>query len=320
MVCPICRIETDPFLEVFDDRYAYPGRFTLLKCKSCGHLHIDKLFSNQELTNMYSRYYPRSKLDVSQSIAPPKKNRFLLWLDGDCSSVCRWVPEKVKVLDIGCGFGGSLAYHKSRGCDVYGVEADENIQRVVDEYGFNVHVGPFNADIYESDFFDYVTMDQVFEHMVNPIATLDGVAKILKQGGRLLLAVPNPQGWGAKFFAERWVNWHAPYHLHHYTVSSMTAFAEKAGFHIEHTKTITNSKWLYFQWQHLATYPAVNEKSDFWTGKSFKDYSILKKLLLVIAWIFQKLRINHLVTRVFDFLGIGDSRLFFLSKKIAKNG
>jgi len=212
-------------------------------------------------------------------------------------------------------FRSSLAYHTARGCNVYGVEVDENIQRVADEYGFNVHVGLFDSDMYEPDFFDFVTMDQVIEHVTDPIATLMGVEKVLKQDGCLLLAVPNPQGWGAKLFGERWINWHAPYHLHHYSVSSMTAVAEQTGFHIDKIKTVTSSNWLYYQWKHLITYPNIGESSEFWACKKFKDYTNTKKGLLVMAWLTHKLKFNHLITRVFDMMGIGDSRLFFLSKK-----
>ncbi len=36
------------------------------------------------------------------------------------------MPRNVRVLDIGCGFGESLGYYEARGCEAYGVEADEN--------------------------------------------------------------------------------------------------------------------------------------------------------------------------------------------------
>jgi len=319
MKCPICKSESAPFMEIYDDRYGFPGSFSLQQCSSCKHIFIDKLFSDQELINLYSNYYPRSKFDLTQCKPHPDKNKFFFWLDGDNRSAYRWVPKNVTVLDIGCGFGESLAFHTARGCDVYGVEADENIQRVADEYGYNVHVGLFDPSIYEPNFFDFVTMDQVIEHVTNPVATLKGIEKILKPDGCLLLAVPNPQGWGAKLFGKRWINWHAPYHLQHYSILSMAALAEKSGFKIDHVKTVTSSDWLYYQWKHLITYPNIEIKSDFWDGKKIKDFPLHKKLLLVFFWGIHKLKIDHLVTRFFDFLGLGDSRLFFLSKKSKEN-
>lgn len=315
MGCPICKKESYPFVEIFDDRYGYPGVFVLLKCESCDHLFISKKFSDEEISNLYSNYYPRSKFDISQCKAHPEKNKFSLWLDGDYRSAYRWVPKRVTVLDVGCGFGESLAYHTSRGCDVYGVEADENIRQVADKYGYRVHIGLFDPEVYEPNFFEFITMDQVIEHIADPVAALKGINNILKKDGCLLLAVPNPQGWGAKFFGKKWINWHAPYHLQHYSISSMAAIAEHAGFHITQVKTVTSSNWLYFQWKHLITFPAAGEVSDFWGSKKFKNFTVLKKLLLIAAWLSHKFKLNHIITRFFDMLGIGDSRIFFLSKK-----
>src|ERR1039457_753054 len=140
--CPVCssrHICRD--LEVYDDRYGYPGQFRLDRCASCGHRTLRGDFSSQLLTRLYSDYYPRAALELEQYRPAKEIKGFTSWLKGKSHSAYCWVPENVRGLDIGCGFGESLGYHKSRGCDVYGVEADENIRRVADRYGFRVHVG-----------------------------------------------------------------------------------------------------------------------------------------------------------------------------------
>jgi len=179
----------------------------------------------------------------------------------------------VRVLDLGCGFGESLGYHAARGCDVYGVEADENIRRVVEKFGYKVHVGLFDDRVYEPEFFDYVTMDQVIEHVTDPLLTLRGVARILKSGGKAILSTPNANGWGAKIFGRRWINWHAPYHLQFFSRDSMRIAAEQAGFEVTQVKTITNSEWLFYQWIHLVTYPKLGEPSWFWSPKKMVQLS-----------------------------------------------
>jgi 2-polyprenyl-3-methyl-5-hydroxy-6-metoxy-1,4-benzoquinol methylase len=317
MSCPICKGKnSQSYMESFDDRYGYPGTFDLDKCLDCGHIYLTKEFSDDELENLYTKYYPRAKLSVDDHKPHKTGGSFTTWLNGDRRSAYRWVPEKVRILDIGCGFGESLAYHKSRDCDVYGVEADSNIQKVVDKFGYTIHIGLFNHEIYESNFFDYVTLDQVMEHVVDPINTLKGIEKILKPGGIIVLSVPNPRGWGRYCFGRRWINWHAPYHLHHYTLESMAYASREAGLIGIKTKTITSSNWLYFQWQHLATFPRAGDPSDFWTGKRFIKLSYSTQMLYLLAWLANKLKINHIVTRIFDTLTIGDNRLFVLQKPI----
>jgi SAM-dependent methyltransferase len=234
------------------------------------------------------------------------------WFRGDQASPFRWVPRNVRVLDIGCGFGESLGYHQSRGCDVYGVEADENIRRVADRFGYKVHVGLFDPNVYEAEYFDYVTMSQVIEHVIDPLQTLSGIHRILKPGGVAILSTPYASGWGARVFGQHWINWHAPYHLQFFSVRSMRMAAEKAGLKLEKTMTITPSAWLLCQWMHLACYPSEGEASVFWTpghSKGRNQYLAMRLLNVLHAC-----KINHIFTRIFDMLNLGDNRLYFLRK------
>ena len=313
--CPICASsKTKPLHRaLFDDRYGYPGKFDLVRCTECKHTFLDAAFSESELTHLYSVYYPRSALDLDR-YAPRKEARgFSAWFNGERRSAYTWVPPGVRILDIGCGFCESLGYHKQRGCEAFGVEADSNAQRVAERYGLDVAIGLFNPDLYPPESFDYVTLDQVVEHVVNPHDLFSGVARVLKSGGWVILSTPNAQGWGSHFFGRRWINWHPPYHLHHFSPQSMQLCATKAGLYVERQLTITPSDWLFYQFNHLSTLPEPGRPSLYWTDTGNPGpFSV--RLALLMARIFHKLGGNHVLTRVFDFLNIGDNRIFFLRK------
>lgn len=314
--CPVCSRQFEDnkakTLELYDDRYGYPGIFELYTCLNCSHKFISAIFSSNQLTSLYTNYYPRATFALDDFLPLKQVGGFRTWLNGERRSAYCWVPERVRVLDIGCGFGESLAYHKARGCDVYGVEADDNIRRVAEKFGYNVHVGLFAPDIYQSDFFDYITMDQVIEHVVNPAETLRGIATVLKPGGIAIFSTPNANGWGAKIFGRQWINWHAPYHLQNFSKKSMHIAAVQAGLRMERICTITSSEWLHYQWYHILTIPKMGEASSFWlpTGKFTRKERLLFKMLSYL----HRLKINHLITRLFDALGVGDNYLFFLRK------
>ena len=301
-----------PLYNIYDDRFGYPGIFHINKCCECGHNFIFGNIVPEMLTILYTDYYPRSSISLEEYRPYHEISGFKAWFEGSFRSAFRWVPENVRVLDIGCGFGETLGYHQARGCEVYGVEADENIRRVADRFGFNVHVGLFDPDLYDPCFFDYVTMDQVIEHMTDPVETLRGVARVLKPEGMAIISAPNVNGWGARLFGRRWINWHAPYHLQHFSGKSMAIAAEKAGLSIERSETITSSDWLHFQWMHLVTLPKMGQPSPFWSLKGNQNVST--RLLLRIISLTHATKINHLITRFFDFLGIGDNFLFILRK------
>lgn len=315
MQCPICKdLDNTCQSDLYDDRYGYPGQFSLMKCKTCGHLFLNCDLAPNQLTELYTNYYPRKTFDVAQYRPSAEEEGLKAWFHGLGCSAFRWVPRNVRVLDVGCGFGESLGYHAARGCDVYGVEADENIRRVVEKFGYNVHVGLFDDQVYASNFFDYVTMDQVIEHVTDPLITLRGVARILKPGGTLILSTPNANGWGAKIFGRRWINWHAPYHLQFFTRHSMQIAAEQAGFEVTMIKTITNSEWLFFQWLHSVTFPAIGKPSWFWSPN--KDGATFpQKLAVKLLSIMHKSKINHVLTRIFDGLSLGDNFVFVLTKR-----
>ena len=285
------------------------------RCSFCGHVQLNCTLPAEEVESLYTNYYPRRFMDIEDSVALQEPNCFGFWLNGLNSSAFRWVSQNVRVLDIGCGFGQSLGYHTARGCDVYGVEADENIWRVAAKFGYKVHVGLFDDQNYAADFFDYITLDQVIEHMQDPLSTLQGVTRILKPGGTIILSTPNATGWGARIFGRRWINWHAPYHLQFFSKKSLYLAALESGLKVETIKTITHSDWLLYQWLHLVTYPKSGELSIFWSPfPGEKSKSIIQKLLVGCARLAHLLMMNHLLTRFFDALGLGDNYLVVLKK------
>jgi 2-polyprenyl-3-methyl-5-hydroxy-6-metoxy-1,4-benzoquinol methylase len=310
--CVICGNSTRRHKIVYDDRYGYPGSFQLNICLQCRHISIAGDFMPELLTKLYTHYYPRSTFDLNLYRPSPEVKGFKAWLNGEKRSAYCWVPKNVRVLDIGCGFGETLGYHASRGCEVYGVEADENIRRVAEKFGFKVQVGLFDPDKYESNFFDYVTMDQVIEHVTDPLETMRGIAKVLKSGGTAILSTPNASGWGARLFGRRWINWHAPYHIQHFSPSSMHIAAQQAGLSVEKARTLTSSEWLYYQWIHLLTYPENGEPSAFWSPRGIRSDNV-KMLLKVLSYV-HRTKIDHFITRFFDAIGMGDNYLYILRK------
>ena len=313
--CPICNDkEIHLTRKVYDDRYGYPGKFQLLKCQHCRHIFLQGAFTPELLRELYSDFYPRSNYSEESHQPYQEISGFKSWFDGAKSATFRWIPKNVKILDIGCGFGESLGYHKTRGCEVFGVEADENIRRVADKYEYKVYVGLFNPDIYEENYFDYVTMSQVIEHVTDPVLTLQGIAQILKPGGLAILSSPNANGWGAKFFGKYWINWHTPYHLQFFSRKSMKLTAEQAGLVLEKTFTLTPSDWLYYQWVHLATFPAEEVPSVIWGADVTKTLS--QKVIVKFLTLLHRSRLNHLATRFFDFFEVGDSQLYFIRKPL----
>ena len=315
--CPLCKNKSTIFIfNKFDDRYGFKRYFKIVKCNNCLHKFVLNDLTPKDLKNLYSNFYPRSSFTIADyKPLKPLNNKFLTWLNGDNGAHLH-VPKNVRVLDIGCGFGESVGYHLNRNCEVYGVEADSNIKKVIQHYGFNIKNGLFNFKDYERNFFDYVTMDQVLEHMLNPVKTLNDISKILKPFGVVIINIPNSESWGTKFFRTKWIHWHTPYHLQHFSKNSISLAAKIAGYDLCQIKTFTCSNWIYYQWMSLIAYPNYGKKSIFWENniRNMSKFS-LKFWCFAFIKIIHQTKINHLITRVFDFFGLGDNLQVILKKK-----
>jgi len=313
--CPICSSDAiRESLSVYDDRYGYPGEFRLLECTRCGHVTLDHLdLSPAEVTRIYSDYYPRASIDLDNLQPHAATRSWTAWLEGDRSRAFRWVPENVDVLDIGCGMGQALAYFEQHGCRAYGVDPDENARRAAERFGYRITVGLFRGDMFPPASFDYVTLDQVIEHFRHPLSLLTDVATLLRPGGHCVISTPNARGWGRWLFGQRWINWHAPYHMNLFSRKSIALTAARCGFVLESAQTITPSEWLHLQWCHLVLYPRSGHKSMLWSPHGRMRTSA-RRLLGALRRL-HAAKLDHLLTRAFDAVGLGDNLVCLLRKR-----
>jgi SAM-dependent methyltransferase len=313
--CPVCDSPSEPGLSALhDDRYGYPGRFTIRRCSSCGHRFIDAVFTEPELRSLYSEYYPRGTLNLGEFQPYTEAHGARAWLAGEQASAFRWVPGHVRILDIGCGFGETLAYHEARGCEAHGIDADENVLRVAERYGLNARAGLFHSKDYDPESFDYVTADQVIEHVTSPREFLSGVAAVLRPGGIVVISTPNSGGLGAQLFGRRWINWHVPYHLQQFSRESLRILAGRSGFSVVSLRTITNSKWLGFQWSHVFSAPPHGVRSAFWDRD--RSHLAMPRGVERSGALLERARVFQLVTRLADAVGRGDNFLCVLQKHV----
>lgn len=309
-ICPVCDSKNSfSFTSVSDDRFGYPGKFIVYSCPSCHHRFLQVSFTNEEITRLYSDYYPRSQINIQDVKAVPELNGMNDWWAGNERAIHN-VPKAVRVLDIGCGYGESLLYHKKRGCEVYGSETDENALKSVEHLSLPIKVGPFRYEDYPQNFFDYITMDQVIEHLSDPKDMIDKIKSLLKPGGKFIFSTPNGTGIGSIFFRKKWIHWHAPYHLHYFSRKSLRELVKNTDMEIEEVKQVTCAEWLNYQFRHLVDFPNENEASPFFAPHSplAKPRQFFGKAAII--YIIQKLnkwKINELITRFFDLIGLGDN-------------
>jgi methionine biosynthesis protein MetW len=116
----------------------------------------------------------------------------------DLEVVAGLIPERAKVLDVGCGDGELLQLlQASKGVDGRGVEIS---QRGVNECvakGLSVIQGDADSDLsfYPDKAFDFVILSQTLQATRNPRAVL---TELLRIGERAIVSFPNFGHWGMR--------------------------------------------------------------------------------------------------------------------------
>lgn len=215
-------------------------------CAECGHNWYYEQPGQEMLSLMYSTGRP---LHVTSASAEPDRAASSIMI-AEMARLKKLVKKpNATLLDYGSGFGRWARAGIIAGFEVTAFEPSET--RGVEEknLGFNlVH----DTNSLTTQKFDVINLEQVLEHVSDPVATLKEIRQYCADGAVVRITVPNvlrcPEG------KQLWRDWPfngtsphtmAPFeHLHGFTPRSLMSVAEQAGF-----KSVTGlSIWsIYFK-------------------------------------------------------------------------
>lgn len=158
----------------------------IYKCKDCSIQFMNPQYSDEYLEEYYSKY----------TFEEPKWDEPLLYgHDYYLSLVEKFVSNKGKLLDIGCGKGHLLQAAKKRGWQPVGYDVDcDSVEYFSKKYGIKIYCGDFEKIGWEKNSFQLISMHHVFEHLKNPIKYLHIVTSALEQRGIFFIVIPNIRG------------------------------------------------------------------------------------------------------------------------------
>lgn len=136
------------------------------------------------------------------------------------------------LLDIGSGTGSFLQKMRTHGWQTTGLEPDATARKVAKElYQLDLREGDdlFNLP---AKSFDAVTMWHVLEHVHDLHGYIRQIRNLLKENGKLFIAVPNYTALDAAIYKEYWAAYDVPRHLYHFSPRSMKVLMEKNGLEI----------------------------------------------------------------------------------------
>lgn len=238
--CPVCgKPELAPFLTCRD--YLVSGKeFELFRCEECGFVLTQDAPDAASIGEFYKSEKYVAHSDTKQGLV----NRlFHSVRDLMLSQKQRMIERSFgktpgRLLDYGCGTGYFLNFMQSHGWTVEGVEpGKEAAQFARDSFGLTIHK-PEELYGFKDETFDVITLWHVLEHVHDLKGILLQFKKILKPGGRLVIALPNLNSLDARIYKEHWAAYDVPRHLWHFAPDTFEQFAGSSGFSLERMRRL----------------------------------------------------------------------------------
>lgn len=205
--------------------------------------------TNAELEKYYSKkYYQDNKgsyeVDYSQEELKYFNNKIeeKYWI---INKLIGASETNKKILDIGCGEGFTLKYFKDKQWNITGIDySDFGCKKFNPDCAASLLIG----DIYDQMLplidsaakYDVVWLDNVLEHVLDPLHLLKECKKLLTQNGILVIEVPNDFSVLQKHLinkkyidSEFWIV--IPDHISYFSKEGLTAIASDAGLKNEFT-------------------------------------------------------------------------------------
>lgn len=272
--CYLCnKIGDYLYCNLKDRLFGCAGSWNFRKCTDCGLLWLDPKLSPEQLGKAYENYYTHLDpvLPTEEKPLPSLRQfyqqaqqtylaenygynfsnagllpasawlfKFLPWRRELLRKSVMWLPWKPggKLLDVGCGNGKFLSRMRGLGWEGEGVEIDPQAVIQARAQGLTVRQGVLEEQKYPENSFDAITLNHVIEHVHDPVGLLRECHRLLKPGGRLVIATPNPASWGHKMFREHWRGLEPPRHLFLYSRKVMAELLQRAAINAYEMKTL----------------------------------------------------------------------------------
>ncbi len=307
MNCTICGNSASILYHSLPDRLHsdIPGRYMLKRCSGCGLLFVDPQPSQSELCEHYPADYgvykpckpeSKSKKIITRLVASTYfgygksslLHKILLFPFYFKLSHLPCYVSNGKLLDLGCGTGTRMLTFKRLGWKVEGLEPDKGAAAIARKTtDCPVYVGTLEDIELPQEHYDAVYMNQVFEHLRDPVLALTKIKNTLKPDGQLIVFVPNSKSFGFRFFRQYWGSLDVPRHLFTYNGDNIRVLLEKFSFKV-------------VRYTYSNTFSDMSSSIAYKLGRRSNTFSYLNRLFwllgLVADPIFQRLKLADCVT------------------------
>ncbi len=266
--CPVCYSPSiAPLLTVRD--FSVSGEsFVIWQCADCS-LRFTQDVPDQASVGPYYQsqdYISHSDTDKGLVNRLYKKVRKYT-LQRKANLVIKNTKTKGSILDLGAGTGAFLKVVGERGWEATGIEPDAGARALAKKlYGIQL-LDTMELKNLPAGKFDAITLWHVLEHVHELHEYVEQLKSLLKEKGKIFIAVPNYQSLDANVYKSYWAAYDVPRHLYHFSPKSMQTLMEKHGLRIIEHKPM----WFDSYYISLISTRYKNGKTG-WAGAVFSGF------------------------------------------------
>jgi SAM-dependent methyltransferase len=251
--CSLCGEKMpQPFIAVRDNRTSrFAGTFEYARCDRCGLVSIRPLPDHDAAISGHETGYRDVVAQAETRPAPTRGHlgalvavtRYLWHLVDGMPALDR-LPIHGRVLDVGSGTGEHVAELLRLGFEAVGIEPNPEAVALAQRRGLPVSTGSSEEPGYPPGSFDTLILNQVIEHLVDPVRAIAMLRSLLRPDGRMIVLTPNVSGWPRRAFGVEWAHWHPPYHVHLFGARQLNRALTEGGLQVESIRTLTPAFWV----------------------------------------------------------------------------
>lgn len=216
--------------------------FNVVRCQNCGLVYVNPRPTIACIGSYYPSQFISYQFETFEGPSRSIRERIVSFITKSSAkeqakvvqNLVRWEEGGFRVMDVGCGKGRFLQAMKQLGCQVSGLDFnEESVAYCRKGLGLDVvHGSPADLDSLDIKY-DLVTMWQFLEHEFDPLSAIRAANRRLDKGRFLVVQVPNVESLENWVFKERSFLYDVPRHLYHFSPSTITRFLEISGFRVE---------------------------------------------------------------------------------------
>ncbi|CAM8664023.1 SmtA SAM-dependent methyltransferases [Oxalobacteraceae bacterium] len=208
---------------------------------SLGFWTVAEKPSSDELQRYYAeKYYQQGLGSYDTKYRDEEIAYFKAKIEQRYHVLNRQFKEQGRLLDVGCGEGFALAFFRDRGWDVRGLDFSsagvmaqnpqcKEVLRTGDLFSL------LNDELASVQQYDVVWLQNVLEHVIDPVGLLESLKRLVTSEGGLVVTVPNDFSVAQRFALgngyvadEFWVA--IPDHLNYFDHQSLPATVDALGW------------------------------------------------------------------------------------------